>query len=159
MKLRLVRIFNCKDYCIGKLYVNGKYFCDVIEDCDRGLDQKMSVKDIVKKKIKGLTAIPVGLYHIAMNIVSQKYSKKKFFNDLCKGRMPRLLSVSGYEGILIHPGNTAKDSEGCLIVGFNKIKGQVVNSTDTFVKLYALLSDAYNKKEDITIEITRNFKV
>lgn len=156
MELLLKRRYNCKDYCIGSLYINGKYFCDTIEDTDRGLDDSMTLKEILKRKIKGLTAIPVGVYGIIMNAISPKFSKKQQY-QFCKGKLPRLINVKGFDGVLIHIGNTAKDSEGCILVGYNKIKGQVTNSTDTFRRLYAILLKAYEDKEGIYITIVRNY--
>ena len=64
--------------------------------------------------------------------------------------MPRLLNVPGYEGVLIHAGNTQKDTEGCILVGQNKVVGQVINSQATWKALYTeLLKD----KNNLTIEI------
>ena len=74
MKLELVRIANRPTYCIGKLYIDGVWFCDTIEDTDRGLDDSMSVDEILKKKIKGETAIPTGIYKIEITY-SQKYKR------------------------------------------------------------------------------------
>lgn len=155
MKLKLVRRFNCDKYCIGSLYVDGKYLCDTIEDTDRGLDQKMSLKEIINRKLKGITAIPVGVYRVVINIMSPRLSKKPQYK-FCKGYVPRLLNVKGFDGILMHIGNKAEDSLGCILVGENKVKGQVINSTAAFHKLYDILSKS---KDEITIEITRTFKV
>lgn len=140
MKLKLVRIANRPTYCIGKLYIDGVYFSDVIEDTDRGLDDSMSVKEIMSKKVKGQTAIPTGTYTIEITY-SPKY----------KRMMPLLLGVKGYSGIRIHSGNTSKDTEGCLLVGKNTKVGMVTDSRNTYQKLYAIL---YNQK-DITIDIVR----
>lgn len=153
MTLKLIRSYLGPKYTIGHLYINGQYFCDTIEDVDRGLSQKMKKEDILKKKIKHQTAIPVGKYPIVMNVISGKYvvkQKYKFTN----GRMPRLLSVPGFDGILIHPGTTQEDSSGCIIVGLNKQVGQVVNSFETFQRLWDLLEKARKKNETISIEIT-----
>ena len=159
MELLLKRTYNntAKGYCIGHLYIDGKYYMDVLEDTDRGLDQKMTLKEIINRKLKGITAIPTGIYRVVMNIMSPKYSKKKFFYNLCRGYMPRLLGVKGYEGILIHPGNLPKDTDGCLLVGFNKVKGGLVDSTKCFVKLYDMLKKANDNNEEITIEIIRKY--
>jgi len=67
--------------------------------------------------------------------------------------MPRLLNVPGYEGVLIHAGNSAKDSSGCILVGKNTVVGKVTNSQNTFLELYAILKQANNKNEKITITI------
>lgn len=157
MRLTLKRTYNNAKYCIGHLYIDGEYLSDTLEDTSRGLNGKMSLKEILKIKIKGLTAIPTGVYAISLNTVSPKYSKKKFFMDLCKGKMPRLLNVPGYDGILIHPGNSAKDTDGCILVGYNKVKGGLVNSTEAFIKLYGILKKAHDNHEGIYLNIIEDF--
>lgn len=157
MRLTLKRTYNNAKYCIGHLYVDGEYLSDTLEDTSRGLNSKMPLKEILKIKIKGLTAIPTGIYAISLNTVSPKYSKKKFFMDLCKGKMPRVLDVPGYDGILIHPGNSAKDTDGCILVGYNKVKGGLVNSTEAFIKLYGMLKKAHDNHEGIYLKIVENF--
>lgn len=159
MELILKRTYNNTDkgYCIGHLFVNGKYLCDTLEDVSRGLNSKMTLKEILKRKIKGLTAIPVGVYGILMNVVSPKYSKKPLFKRLCGGKMPRLLNVPGYDGVLIHTGNSAKDTDGCVLVGYNKVKGGLVNSTEAFIKLYDILKKAYDNHEGIYLRVVENF--
>lgn len=151
MKLTLKRIAKKDTYCIGKLYINGIYFADTIEDKDRGLKQSMSLSNIKKVKVQDKTAIPSGTYEIVLNVISPKYSKQDFYKNYANGgRVPRLLNVPGWEGVLIHAGNTAEDSSGCILVGQNKIVGQVINSKDTFKKLYKILQSA-NEKIFITI--------
>ena len=140
MRIELVRIAFKDTYTIGKLYVDGKYFSDVIEDKDRGLDSSMTESEILKKKVKGETAIPTG--HYVINIT---YSPKY------KRMMPLLLDVKGFSGIRIHSGNTAKDTEGCLIVGKNKKVGMVLESRDTYKRLFKMMEG----QEEITIDITR----
>lgn len=136
LNIRIDRIAKKSTYTIGKLYLNGVYFCDTLEDTDRGLYQGMPLEEIKKTKIYGATAIPKGKYRVVMNVVSPKFSKRATYN-FCQGKLPRLLNVDGYEGVLIHIGNTAKDTAGCILVGQNKVVGQVINSTVTFKKLYA----------------------
>ena len=152
MKLELKRRFKGPKYTIGSLFINGVYECDTIEDVDRGLTDSMSVEEIKAKKVYGETAIPTGTYKIDMNIVSPKF-KDRSWAKFCGGKLPRLLDVKGYEGVLIHVGNKAEDSLGCILVGDNKIKGQVINSTATFQELYGELLKAKVKGEKITIEI------
>lgn len=136
LNIRIDRIAKKSTYTIGKLYLNGVYFCDTLEDTDRGLTQGMPLQKIKDLKIKGATAIPKGKYKVTMNVVSPKFSKRATY-QFCQGKLPRLLNVDGYDGVLIHIGNTAKDTEGCILVGQNKVVGQVINSTVTFKKLYA----------------------
>ena len=147
------RKWKKQSYTISNLLIDGKWFCNVLEDADRGLDDSMSVDRILELKKPTITAIPRGTYEITLDIVSPKYSKVQFYKDVCNGKVPRLKNVKGFDGILIHAGNTDKDSSGCLLVGVNKIKGQVVNSKETFKALYKLLQDRKNKGEKIVIKI------
>lgn len=146
MKLTLKRVAKKSTYTIGKLYIDGQYFCDTIEDIDRGLTQDMPLKTIQRIKLPKETAIPKGTYKITLDVISPKYSTKDFYiKNANKGRLPRLLNVPGYEGVLIHCGNTAADSAGCLIVGRNKKVGMVLDSKETFIQLYKeLLKDKDN---------------
>lgn len=155
MIIRLERIYNCPTYCIGHIYVNGTYVCDTIEDTDRGLDKSWSLSKIVKTKVKSKTAIPTGIYTLTLNIVSPKFSQVAYYKKFCNGRLPRLLQVPGFDGILIHKGTTERSSAGCLIVGYNTVKGRVTDSQRAFEKLYALIKEA----PTTNIEITRKYKV
>lgn len=146
MKLELKRVAKKDKYTIGHLYINNKYFCDTLEDPDRGLTSTMNLTEIKAKKIKGDTAVPTGTYKITLDIVSPKYSNfsKYPYVKFCEGKMPRLLNIPGYEGVLIHAGNTQKDTEGCLLVGENKVVGKVINSQVTWKKLYEILQKDKN---------------
>ena len=158
MELKLIRKYRKTDYTIGILYVNNKYFCEILEDTDRGLKDSMSLEEIKKIKIKDQTCIPYGTYTITLDVVSPKFSTKTYYKEVCNGKVPRLLNVKGFEGILIHVGegsNGHRLTSGCLLPGFNKIKGQVINSRETFNKLYSLIQTAINNKENVTIEITK----
>lgn len=151
MKLTLKRIAKRQTYTIGRLFVDGKYFCDTIEDQDRGLTKEMPLEEIKKVKVHSETAIPTGTYKITLDVVSPKMSKQYFYiKNANGGRVPRLLNVPGYDGVLIHVGNKATQSAGCILVGINDIKGMVTHSKETFQKLYKVLQDA---KNEITITI------
>ena len=152
MELTLKRIALKANYTIGHLYVDGKYFCDTLEDTVRDLN-KNGKFDNREKKIAGATAIPYGIYEVTLKVRSPRYSKIKKYVDFCGAYMPRLLKVSDFEGILVHPGNTEKDTDGCLLVGQNKVVGKLVNSFDTWKKLYLVLKGASDKGEKITITI------
>ena len=135
MELRVERRFKGDAYTIGTLYVNGERFCDTLED---------KVRDLAggESKVPGETAIPEGRYKVIVN------RSPKF----CRER-PRMLDVPQFEGVLIHRGNTAEDSAGCILVGENKMKGKVVNSTPYEEKLVALCKAALAEGETIEIEI------
>lgn len=153
MKITLNRKYKKDTYSIGKLYVNGQYFCDTVEDKDRGLTDKDSLDKIKATKVYAKTAIPLGTYQIAMGVISPKFSKKAYYKSFCNGRMPRLLNVKGFDGILIHRGTNADSSAGCIIVGRNTIKGGVTDSQHYFEKLYKVLDEVYRRGESIEIEI------
>lgn len=140
MNLLLKRTYKGPSYTIGKLYIEGKYFCDTLEDVDRGLASSMPLSIIQSKKIPGKTAIPTGKYKVNLAVKSPKYSKIKYYDQLCGGYVPRIEEVKGYSGILIHCGNTADDTEGCILVGKNKQKGMVLDSKATFERLYTALT-------------------
>lgn len=152
MNITIKRIFKGDKYTIGKLYVNGIYECDTLEDTDRGLTKDSPLSEIQSKKVYGETAIPTGTYKIDMNTVSPKF-KDRSWAKFCGGKLPRLIDVPGYSGVLIHVGNKPADTLGCILVGDNKVKGQVINSTSTFQELYSLMLKAKVAGEEITITI------
>ena len=154
MELTLYRKYRKDTYTIGKLYVNGKYFCETVEDKDRDLYQAMSLEEIQRIKVYGETAIPYGRYRISMKRKSPKYSEKKQYAK-CKGYVPYLRDVPGFSGVLIHIGNWPTDSCGCILPGENKVKGGVVNSTTWFWKLYDLLKAADERGEEIWLTIQK----
>ena len=153
MEIKVKRIARKEAYTIGKMYVDGAYVCDTLEDKDRGLTSNMSVAQICGVKVHGETAIPTGRYLVDMKTVSPRFGGRAQY-QFCKGRLPRLCNTVGFQGVLIHIGNTAKDTDGCILVGENKAVGQVLNSTATFRKLYPILKAADERGEQnwITIE-------
>ena len=153
MKLKIDRKWRKSTYTVGILYVDGVRFCETLEDKDRGLFQGDTLSQIKSLKVYGETAIPIGTYTVAMDVLSPKYSAVAWYKDLCVGKMPRLLDVPGFEGILIHPGNTALDSYGCILVGRNTKVGMVTESKATFKKLYKKMRAAHDRGEKITITI------
>ena len=148
MEILVKRIAKKSKYTIGKMYIDGQYICDTLEDTDRGLNQDMSLEEIKNKKVYGETAIPTGTYKVDMNTVSPKF-KNRVWAKPYGGKLPRLIAVPGYDGVLIHAGNRAEDSLGCVLVGENKAVGQVLNSQVTFKKVMSILTKGTN----ITITI------
>ena len=152
MKMKLTRRYKLPTYTIGKLYIDGVYFCDTLEDTDRGLAQWMTLDEIARRKRYGVTAIPYGTYKVDMDTVSPKYkSRNPAYTRPYGHKLPRLLNVKGYEGVLIHAGNTANDTFGCVLVGRNTVKGKVLQSQATW---RALMDKLLTDKNNITIEIT-----
>lgn len=155
MELILKRIALRSEYTIGKLYVDGEYVCETIEDTVRDLDKdgKFANGEV---KIPGKTAIPYGRYEITMKVKSPKYSNFSKYSWAKKydGYLPRLLNVPHFDGVLIHVGNSALDSEACILVGENKVVGKVINSVNTFRRLmddYLVPAKKRNEKIIITI--------
>ena len=136
MELTTKRRYKKSEYTIGNLFVDGLYFCDTLEDAVRDLKPDGS------GKIKGKTAIPAGRYEVTMT-----YSPK------FKRRLPLLLGVPFFEGVRIHAGNTAKDTEGCLLVGKNRTVGKVLDSRKYERQLVALIEQRIKRGEKIYIEI------
>lgn len=145
MEIEVRRFYSKSDYTVGRLYIDGKLICETLEDKDRGLTQDMPLGEIKKKKVYGKTAIPTGTYGVIVN------NSPKF-----KKNLPRLLDVPGFDGILIHEGNTIRDTAGCILVGQNRIKGQLINSKKCTEYITNLIAKAYEKNEKITITINRN---
>lgn len=154
MELTLERHTYAETYTEGTLTIPGKFSCDTIEDKDRGLVQSMPVKEIMERKVYGETAIPVGTYRITLKVQSPKF-KDRSWAKFCNGFLPRLEEVPSYEGVLVHVGNSASDSLGCILVGRKAGDGRIGSSADTFRRLYDVLKAADGRGEKITIKIVR----
>ena len=156
MELKLIRKYRCSNYCIDKLYINNEYFSDALEDPDRGLTDTMSLEEIKKVKIKGNTCIPYGTYNVTLDVVSPKFGSKSYYKEVCNGKVPRLLNVKGFDGILIHVGdgpNGHRLTEGCILVGRNTIKGGLTEGKKYFQLLYNQMLKAKKRGEKIKITI------
>ncbi|NVN99294.1 MAG: hypothetical protein HXX17_08220 [Geobacteraceae bacterium] len=130
MKLEVVR-FQCGATCtIGELMVDGEHECWTLEDVVR--------PDGVK--VYGETAIPFGTYPVVVTF------SNRFQRDL-----PLVQNVPGFDGIRIHPGNTAADTHGCLLVGTGRTATSVTESRLAFNALFAKIGDAFRRGETITI--------
>ncbi|KIO48729.1 DUF5675 family protein [Nitrosospira sp. NpAV] len=129
MELRVERTDRSGDSTIGKLYVNDQFECYTLEDVERPV------------KIKGKTAIPAGRYEVVIN-QSQRFGRL----------LPLFLNVPNFEGVRIHPGNTAADTEGCILVGETKGEGSIGQSKVAFERLFNKLKTA-SETEKIFIEI------
>ena len=134
MKIEVNRIFKASNYTIGELSVNNNYVCDTLEDKVR----------VDGEKVYAETAIPTGTYTLILS-----------YSNRFKKVMPEILNVPNFSGIRIHCGNSSKDTEGCLLVGKwdGKTENWISDSKNSYNKLYPLLEEAFNKKENITITI------
>lgn len=134
MELKLNRIFLGSSATIGELLVNDKHLCDTLEDRVRPEGEK----------VYGKTAIPEGTYEV-------KLTHSPRFKKI----LPEILNVPNFSGIRIHTGNSSKDTEGCIIVGTwdGEKEDWVGNSRIAFDELMALLEEATNNKEKVTITV------
>ena len=155
MKVKVERRWPKPTYTIGRLYIDGIYYCNTLEDRDRGLKQTDRLSFIQSRKVAGETAIPKGKYNVTMNVTSPKYAAVAWYYNYCRGKMPRLQAVPGFDGILIHPGgsNGPLDTRGCILVGKNTKVGKLTDSKACFQEVYKLMKAAADKGEEITIEI------
>ena len=130
MNIRVLRKTFTEESTIGELSVNGQFECFTLEDKVRAV------------KIHGKTAIPTGIYEVTIT-----------FSDRFKKPLPLLLNVSNFAGVRIHSGNTAADTEGCILVGTTKAPDKVGNSKVAFKALFEKIEAAL-KKEKVFIEVT-----
>lgn len=130
MILTIRRKHGTVGYTQGRLYINGDYFCDTLEDQERPV------------KIPGATCINSGVYNVIV-------TKSNRFRRL----MPLLLNVAHFEGVRIHSGNTAADTEGCILVGEFLSDGYIKNSRVTFNKLFSKITSGLKSDGVVTIEI------
>ena len=141
MKLKLKRTFFADKYTIGKLYIDDVYFCDTLEDTNRDLN-KNGKFDGNETKVYGSTCIPFGVYTVLLTL-SAKFKRE----------LPLLVGVPDFAGVRIHRGNEPSDTLGCILVGENKIKGKVINSTPYEEKLVQMMKAAKGRGETISITI------
>lgn len=152
MILKVKRELPKDTYTPGTLYIDGEKFCDTLEDKDKGLTQDMTIGEIQSKKVYGETAIPKGTYKVTTKVVSPKFSKYPFYMEVCNGRLPRLLDVPGYEGVLIHVADGWKKDKllaGCIGIGERQSDGSLLNGKETFRKLWEKIKN----QNELTIEI------
>lgn len=141
MELRLERLWPKAEYTVGRLYIDGELFCNTLEDKVADMNRNGEL-DGTERKVPGKTAIPYGTYKIFYGW-SPRFGRN----------LPRLLNVTAFDGILIHPGNTAEDSAGCILVGRNTEVGRLTQSRLYSDELNKRIDIAQRRGEPITIEI------
>jgi hypothetical protein len=133
VKLTLYRTEHTADATIGRLSIDGVPFCYTLEDIERPAGAP---------KVFGKTAIPAGLYRVVID-----------FSNRFQCPMPHVLDVPGFEGIRIHPGNTAADTEGCILVGMDKLADSIGHSRVAFDALFPKIQQALARGELVSIEV------
>lgn len=123
---------------LGELLLDGVHECFTVEDEVREIPGKPASE----WKVPGKTAIPQGKYRVVLTH-SPRFGKV----------LPELLAVPGFQGIRIHSGNTAEDTEGCLIVGVERSPTGVLRSREALLELMAALSGVVDEGEQVWIEI------
>ena len=151
MKLKIYRKWPKTSYVIGIWYVSGARLCESLEDTDRGLEQRMPTGKINQIKLKGKTAIPKGTYRVILS-VSPKF-KDRVWGKKYHGLVPEILDVKGFSSVRIHPGNRASDTDGCPLIGDNTAVGRLTNSTKRYYELMDKIKPAWEKGEEIILEI------
>lgn len=144
MILKVKRELPEDTYTPGTLYIDGEKFCNTLEDRDRGLTQDMTIGEIQSRKIYGGTAIPKGTYKVTTEVVSPKFSQYPFYMEVCNGKLPRLLDVPGYEGVLIHVADGWKKDkllQGCIGIGERRSDGFLLKGKETFKRLWEKIKD------------------
>jgi hypothetical protein len=147
MELEVKRKLRQAKDTISDYFINGNWFCNTLEDFDRGLTDAMTVEQILAIKVAGDTAVPTGRYELILD-----YSNK--FGRI----MPHITNVKGFVGIRQHAGNTDKDVEGCQAVGvYNGQEDFISDSKTTFDVLMDILTRADARREKMWITITSNY--
>jgi hypothetical protein len=144
MELQLKREIFTDISTIGTLTIDGKFECYILEDKDRGINNTLTLEQIMRVKVYGKTAIPYGRYEVDWTMSAR-----------FKVMMPILLNVVGWSGIRIHKGNTEIDSLGCLLCGTRKLSNRITESTIATNKLYAKIEAAKKQGQRIYITIVR----
>jgi len=141
LKILLERFIRCPEATIGSMSIDGVWHCWALEDMVR--DDPKPATPHNEDKVYGATAIPAGTYHVIVNL-----------SPRLKKRLPRLLNVPGFDGILIHKGNTAEDTSGCILVGA-KVDSptRISDCSKVFDELFQKIDYAYGSGEGVTIEI------
>lgn len=127
MRLRLIREPSKDGATLGVLFVDGVFECFTLEDPIR----EIRGKEVATWKVAGKTAISAGRYSVLVNL-SQRF----------KQLMPLLIAVPGFEAVRIHPGNSAEDTEGCILVGRGRSAGTVSSSRLAFDALVVKIQAA-----------------
>lgn len=135
LEIKIKRIAKKQEYTIGSLSIGGKWICNTLEP--------HCINWAIETKVAGKTAIPMGRYQV-------KLCRSPKFGRL----LPRLINVPLFRGVLIHPGNTPKNTQGCILVGYNTIRGLVLKSRDAMDIIMNAVRYAVKTKQEIWCDIS-----
>ena len=156
MEIILIRKFKKENYTIGDITIDGEFICNSLEDKDYGFTTTTDPEIIkaTKRAHPKQVAIPAGRYEVKCSIYCGMSDRHKWYRTTsCDGKIPRLYKVPGYTGILIHCGTTADHSAGCILVGYNTIKGMLTDSKKAFTHICDRIMGALNRGEKVWIRI------
>lgn len=135
LQVLLTRNWRKDTYTIGRIYTNGNFFCNSLEDKDRGLMQGMPLETLKKMKVQDQTAIPVGTYRLRVTM------SPRFKRELVE-----VVDVPAFTGIRFHRGVNENHTSGCVLTGMNKIKGGLVDGAkyeEEFTKMVKAADEAW----------------
>ena len=139
MKIDLIRDKFTDDACIGKMYIDGEYHCETLEDKYR----EVKNKPVESWKVDGKTAIPCAQYDLILDMSTR-------FHRV----MPHILNVPGFNGIRIHCGNDAGDTEGCILVGKDRYNDTIAGCSNVYNSLVEHIKLAIKDGEKVTIQVS-----
>ena len=135
LQVLLTRNYRKETYTIGRIYTNGQFFCNSLEDKDRGIIQGMPLASLKKMNVQDATAFPCGTYKLRVTM------SPKFKRELVE-----VVGVPAFSGIRFHRGANAKHSSGCVLTGMNTVKGGLTDGAkyeEAFTKLVKEADEAY----------------
>ena len=142
MEIKVIRDVHSENSTTGKMYVDDVFECFTLEDKDRGLKSTMSLDELKSLKVYGETAIPTGRYQVTTS-----------FSGIFEKEMPLLVNVPDYDEVRIHPGNSDKDTLGCILVGEARTVDWISNSRAAFARFWPKMKAAIDAGQKVFITI------
>lgn len=163
MLIELNRVMNVpsvpmqKGYTVGQLSIDGCYLCNTLEPEDFGWGSWTDLAVIFDRKAVSPAAIPTGKYLVGFRVKSAKFRADTRYQELCFGCPPRLFQVPAYSGVLFHAGNTAYDTQGCILLGYYTGNGRLIKSWEAFSEFYRTIRPADIRGEEVWCQISRAY--
>lgn len=138
MNIVVERLRSDPDVTIGSMTVDGEWQCWTLEDTVR----EVPGQPVAQWKVPGKTAIPAGGYRVELTMSAR-----------FKRLLPLLVDVPGYSGVRIHAGNTAADTEGCILVGQEQFTKSLARSQLALAALMSKIAEARRKGESVWLTV------